>query len=113
MQPIVSVWKVSETEFFTFYFTNMFGSKSALSVAIETQRKRDQYNGFGAWPKSSPTMCEAGIRNHRCVAACLGDKNNSSPLCQGARGTMPTSEGKGATWVCKLAQAIRHGQLIL
>ncbi|KAI4802478.1 hypothetical protein KUCAC02_020314, partial [Chaenocephalus aceratus] len=31
----------------------------------------------------------------------------------GAGGTMPRSEGKGATWVCKLAQAIRHGHLIL
>ena len=31
----------------------------------------------------------------------------------GARGTMPRSEGMGATWVCKLAQAIRHGHLIL
>lgn len=28
-------------------------------------------------------------------------------------GTMPRSEGMGATWVCKLAQAIRHGHLIL
>ncbi|KAK5620615.1 hypothetical protein CRENBAI_021383 [Crenichthys baileyi] len=26
---------------------------------------------------------------------------------------MPRSGGKGATWVCKLAQAIRHGHLIL
>lgn len=104
---------VPETDFFIFYFPNMFCSKSALSVAIEIQRKRDQYNGFGTWPKSSLTMCEAGIWNHRCISACLGDKNNSSPLCQGARGTMPRSEGKGATWVCKLAQAIRRGHLIL
>lgn len=108
--PSVSASLVPETDF---YFPNMFCSKSALSVAIEIQRKRDQYNRFGTWPKSSLTMCEAGIWNHRCISACLGDKNNSSPLCQGARGTMPRSEGKGATWVCKLAQAIRHGHLIL
>lgn len=108
--PSVSVSLVPKTDF---YFPNMFCSKSALSVAIEIQRKRDQYNRFGTWPKSSLTMCEAGIWNHRCISACLGDKNNSSPLCQGARGTMPRSEGMGATWVCKLAQAIRHGHLIL
>ena len=56
--PSVSVSSVPETDF---YFPNMFCSKSALSVAIEIQRKRDQYNRFGTWPKSSLTMCEAGI----------------------------------------------------
>lgn len=108
--PAIWVSLVPKTDF---YFPNMFCSKSALSVAIEIQRKRDQYNRFGTWPKSVLTMCEAGIWNHWCISTCLGDKNNSSPLCQGARGTMPRSEGMGATWVCKLAQAIRHGHLIL